>query len=78
MNKNILIENIYIGYPESLYSEKDIQNDKYLNQMKTDINKLPPIKVIEISDNLFSLSDGYHRYSIFKYLKHKKIKCEIL
>ena len=74
----ILMKNIYIGYPESIYSSITIQKDKYLSQMVKDINKLPPIKVIRLSDNDFSLSDGYHRISIFKHLHYTKIKCEVL
>ena len=78
MSKMIKIENIYIGYPESLYSAKDIQKDVYLSQMVVNVNDLPPIKVIKLSDNEFSLSDGYHRISIFKYLNKRQIKCEVL
>ncbi len=78
MLETILIKNIYIGYPESLYSAGYIRDNEYLRQMAMDVNKLPPIKVIKLSDNDFSLSDGYHRISIFKHLNHKKIRCEVI
>ncbi len=74
----ILMEDIYIGYPESLYSIKDIQGDKYLSKMVIDVDKLPLITVIKLSDNEFSLSDGYHRFSVLKYLNYDRIRCEVL
>ena len=78
MPKAVLMKNIYIGYPESLYSSEAIQKDKYLSQMVIDVDKLPPITVIKLSDIEYSLSDGYHRISIFMYLNYKKIICNIL
>ncbi len=78
MFETISMKNIYVGYPEGLYTSEDIQKDKYLNQMVVDINKLPPIQIIKLSDNEFSLSNGYHRFSVFKYLNYTKIKCEVL
>lgn len=72
------MKSIYVGYPEGLYSSEDIKKDKYLNQMVVDINKLPPVQVIKLSGNKFSLSNGYHRFSVFKYLDYIEIKCEVL
>ena len=74
----ISMEKIYVGYPEGLYSSEIIKKDKYLSQMVKDIEKLPPIKVIKLSDNEFSLSDGYHRFSVFKYSNYTKVRCEVL
>lgn len=76
MFKTIEIENIWTGYP--LYTSKDIQNDEYLSQMVQDVSKLPPVQVIKLSENEFSLSNGYHRFSVFKHLNYTKIKCEVL
>ena len=72
------IDDIYVGYPEGLYSSEDIKKDQYLSQMAKDVKKLPPVQVIKLSDNEFSLSNGYHRFSIFKYLNYTKIRCEVL
>ncbi|KKM96851.1 hypothetical protein LCGC14_1173920 [marine sediment metagenome] len=74
----ILMKNIYVGYPESLYSAKYIRNNKYLSQMVMDVDKLPLITVVKLSDNEFSLLDGYHRFSVLKYLNYNRIKCEVL
>ena len=78
MFETISIENIYVGYLEGLYSSEDIQKDKYLSQMVKDVRKLPPVQVIKLSDNNFSLSNGYHRFSVFKHLNYTKIRCEVL
>lgn len=70
------IDSLYIPYPESLYSKETIESNLYLLNMKKNVEKLPPIKVINLG-NEYSLSDGYHRVSIFKNLNYKKIIAEV-
>ena len=76
--KTILLENIYIPYLSHILSSDYILNNEYMFIMLKDVKKLPPISVIKLSDSEYSLSDGYHRLSIFKHLNYKKIICEIL
>ncbi|MFX1478324.1 MAG: hypothetical protein ACFFCI_09335 [Promethearchaeota archaeon] len=72
------IDKIHVPYPESLYSSEEIEKDEYLTQLVEDVLYLPPIQVIKLSEKGFSLSNGYHRLSIFKHLNYTKIKCEVI
>jgi len=76
MIETINIDDLYIGYPEHIYDKEAIKTDPYLIKMKENANMLPPIQVIDLGD-VFSLSNGYHRVSIYKYLGLKKIKAEV-
>jgi len=76
MFKTIKIEEI-LSYPEEIFTSNQIIDDKYLSQMVLDVNKLAPIGVIQLSKDLYSLSDGRHRLSVFKHLNYKKIRCEV-
>lgn len=70
------IDSLYIPYPESLYSKESIESNPYLLNMRKNVENLPPIEVINLG-NEYSLSDGYHRVSIFKYLNCRKISAEV-
>ena len=70
------IDSLYIPYPNSLYNSEKIESNTYLLNMKEAIRFLPPIVVIDLGD-VYSLSDGYHRVSIYKYLGLKQIKAEV-
>ena len=72
----INIDDLFIGIPEHIYNKKAIETDPYLISMKQNLKSLPPIKVIDLGD-IYSLSNGYHRVSIYKYLNIKKIKAEV-
>jgi len=77
--KTIFIEELYIPYEENLY--KNIEEDPYLNNMLKNIENLPPLKVIDLGNEYidrYSLQDGYHRISVYKYKKINKFKVEIL
>jgi len=77
MIKTINIDDLYIGVPEHIYNKEAIETDFYLIKMKDNLKSLPPIEVIDLWDGTYSLSNGYHRVSIYKYLGIKKIKAEI-
>ena len=70
------IEFSYHDYPNSLCSNERIESDQYLLNMIELVEFLPPIEVIDLG-GVYSLSDGYHRVSIYKYLGLKKIKAEV-
>ena len=74
--KMISIDDLYIPYSDSLCSNESIESDQYLLDMIEFVEFLPPIEVINLGDVL-SLSNGYHRVSIYKYLGLKKIKAEV-
>jgi len=76
MIETINIDDLYIGVPEHIYNKEEIENDSYLIKMKENVENLPPIEVIDLG-NEYSLSNGYHRVSIYKYLGIKKIKAEV-
>ena len=76
MIKSINVDDLYIGTPEAIFSKEAIETNPYLISMKQNLKSLPPIKVIDLGD-IYSLSDGYHRISIYKYLDLKKIKAVI-
>lgn len=76
MIKTINVDDLYIPYPESICNSERIESDQYLLDMIELVEFLPPIKIIDLGD-IYSLSDGYHRISIYKYLGLKKIKAEI-
>ena len=76
MIKTINIDDLYIGTPEHIYNNEEIETDLYLIKMKNNLKKLPPIEVIDLGD-AYSLTDGYHRVSIYKYLNLKQIKAEV-
>ncbi len=76
MIKTINIDDLYIGTPEHIYNKESIETNLYLIKMKDDLKNLPPIEVIDLGD-VYSLSNGYHRVSIYKYLGLKKIKAEV-
>jgi len=72
----INIDDLYIGTPEHIYSKEEIETDPYLIKMRENVENLPPIEVIDLGD-VYSLSNGYHRVSIYKYLDLKQIKAEV-
>ena len=76
MIKTINIDDLFIGTPEHIYNKEAIETDPYLINMKQNLKDLPPIKVIDLGD-IYSLSNGYHRVSIYMYLGLKKIKAEV-
>ena len=76
MIETISINDLYIGVPEHIYDKEAIETNPYLIKMKENVKMLPPIEVIDLGDVL-SLSNGYHRVSIYKYLGLKKIKAEV-
>ena len=76
MIKTINVSDLYIGTPESIYNKESIETDLYLIEMKKNVKNLPPIEVIDLGD-IYSLTNGYHRVSIYKYLGLKKIKAEV-
>ena len=76
MAEMIDIDSLYIPYPTSLCSNERIESDQYLLNMIELVEFLPPIEVIDLG-GVYSLSDGYHRVSIYKYLGLKKIKAEV-
>ena len=74
--KTINIDDLYIGTPEHIYNKEEIETIPYLIRMKENVVNLPPIEVIDLGDE-YSLSNGYHRVSIYKYLGLKQIKAEV-
>jgi len=76
MIKSINVDDLHIGTPESIFNKEAIETDPYLISMKQNLKDLPPINVIDLGD-IYSLSDGYHRISIYKYLGITKIKAEV-
>ena len=76
MIETINIDDLHIPYPDSLCSNERIESDRYLLDMIKLVEFLPPIKVIDLGD-VYSLSDGYHRISIYKYLGITKTKAEV-
>lgn len=77
MVETINIDDLYIPYPDSLCSNERIESDQYLIDMVECVEFLPPIKTIDLGNGIYSLSDGYHRVSIYRYLGIKKIKVEV-
>jgi len=75
--KTIPMEDIYVHSCKDLYSSEYIKWDEYLSQMVRDAKNLPPITVIKLSDQAYSLTDGYHRLSVFKYLNYAQVRCEV-
>jgi hypothetical protein len=76
MIKEINITDLYYGYKECIEQHlENINTDPYLQQMVKDINKLPPVSVIDIG--FYSLSNGYHRLAVHLYLGLKTIKIEV-
>ena len=74
--KTVDMDSLYIPYPDSLYNNERIESEQYLIDMKNHIEDLPPIEVIDLGD-IYSLSNGYHRVSIYKYLGLKQIRAEV-
>ena len=75
--KEINISDIYVGYKECLNDHlENIHSNPYLKQMCKDIDKLPPITVIDIG--FLSLSNGYHRLAVHLSLGLTKIKAEVI
>ena len=74
--KTINISDLFIGTPNALFSKVAIEKDPYLVSMRKNLKNLPPIEVIDLG-NVYSLTNGYHRGSIYMYLGLKKIKAEV-
>ena len=76
MIKTININDLHIPYPDSLCNSKRIESDKYLLDMIECVHFLPPIETIDLG-GIYSLTDGYHRVSIYIYLGLKKFRAEV-